>query len=75
LKDGHENRPRKNGYQIETPISDERDGLLFPKNDVLQFRPKEIFCFVHRILADGFSSASFTQGDVSVRSSLNYALC
>jgi hypothetical protein len=40
----------------------------------LQFRPKGIICFVHRILADGFSSASITQGGVSVRSSRNYAL-
>jgi hypothetical protein len=37
-------------------------------------RPKGIICIVHRILTDGFYSASFTQGGVSVRSSRNYAL-
>ena len=68
------NRTRGNVHKRENLISDEGDDLLFPGNDVLQFRPKGIFCFVHRILADGFSSASFTQGDVSVRSSRNYAL-
>jgi len=74
LESGQENRPRSNVYKRENPISDEGDDLLFPWNDVLQFRPKEIFCSIHRILADGFSSASYTQGDVSVRSSRNYAL-
>jgi hypothetical protein len=55
-------------------VSDEKDGLVFSKNDILQFRPKGIICFVPRIPADGFSPASFTQGDISVRSSLNFAL-
>lgn len=35
--------------------------LRFPEINVLQFRPKGIICFVHRIPADGFSPASFTQ--------------
>ena len=68
------NRPRNNVYKRDIPISDERDDLVFPGNDVLQFRPKEIICFAHRILADGFSSASFTQGGVSDRSSRNFTL-
>jgi hypothetical protein len=38
------------------------------------FRPKKIICFVQRILSDGFSPASFTQGDVSDRSDRNFAL-
>lgn len=71
LENGHENRPCENVYQGETLVSDEGDGHFFPDNDVLQFRPKRFFCFVHRIFADGFSSSSFTRGDVSVRSSLN----
>ena len=37
-------------------------------------RPKGIFRLFRRIPADDFSSASYTQGDVSVRSSLNFAL-
>jgi hypothetical protein len=48
--------------------------LFFSGNDILQFRPKEIICIAHRILADGFSSASYTQGDVSDRSSRNFTL-
>jgi hypothetical protein len=55
-------------------VSDEKDVLLFPEKTVLQFRPKGIICFVHRTFADGFSPASLTQGDISVRSSLNFAL-
>ncbi len=74
LESGHENRPREKVDQRENLISDERDDLIFSGNDAFQFRPKGIICFVHCILADGFSSASFTQGGVSVRSSLNYAL-
>jgi len=74
LANARYNRPRDNVPKRENPISDERDDLLFPGNDVMPFRPKRFFCLVHRILADGFSSASFTQGGVSVRSSLNYAL-
>jgi hypothetical protein len=38
------------------------------------FRPKEIICFAHRIPADGSSYVSNTQGDVSDRSSRNFAL-
>ncbi len=45
--------------------------LSFPEIMSLQFRPKGIICLVHRILTDGFSSASFTQGGVSDRSSRN----
>lgn len=48
---------------------------MFPGNNVLQFRPKEIICFDHRILTDGFSSVSYTQGGVSGRSSRNSTLC
>jgi hypothetical protein len=55
-------------------VSDEKLGPLFSNNDVLQFRPKEITCFAHGITADGFSPASLTQGGISVRSSLNFAL-
>ena len=81
LENGHENRPRENVHKRENPIPDERDDLVFPENDALQFasrislhgftlcsnsstqfRPKGIICFVYRILADGFSSASYTQG-------------
>ena len=35
---------------------------------------KDFVCFVQRIFADGIPLAFFTQGDVSVRSSLNFAL-
>jgi hypothetical protein len=55
-------------------LSDERDHLRFSGNDLVQFRPKEIICFVNCILTDGFRCASFTQGGVSVRSSRNFAL-
>lgn len=68
------NRPRNNVHKREIHISDECDDLVFPEDVVLQFRPKEIICFAHRILADGFSSTSFTQGGVSDRSSRNFAL-
>jgi hypothetical protein len=74
LESRQENRPRGNVHKRENLISDEGDNHLFAGNDVLQFRPKGIICFVHRILADVFSSASFTQGGVSVRSSLHFAL-
>jgi hypothetical protein len=55
-------------------VSDEKDVLLFLEKGVLQFRPKGIIYFVHRIFPDGFSPASHTQGDILVRSSLNFAL-
>ena len=74
LENRYENRPRENVHKGENLISDKRDDLVFPGNDTFQFRPKGIICFVHRIPADGFSSASFTQGGVSVRSSRNSAL-
>jgi len=74
LKNGQENRPRENVDKKEKLISDERDDLAFSGNNALQFRPKGILCFVHRIRADGFSSAFYTQGGVSVRSSRNSAL-
>jgi hypothetical protein len=77
-----ENRPRDNVHKSENLISDEGDYLLFPENDVLQFRPKGNIGFVYWIFADGFSPASYTQastwaqpnGDVSDRSSRNYAV-
>ena len=34
----------------------------FPGNYVLQFRPNEIICHFHPILADGFYGYSFTRG-------------
>jgi hypothetical protein len=74
VESGQENRPRDNVHKRGILISDGGDDLVFPGNDVLQFRPKGIICFFHRILADGFYPASYTQGGVSVRSSLNYAL-
>jgi len=70
LDDGHINRPCENVYQRETLVSDEGDGLLFPDKDVLPFRPERFFLLCSTNLPDGFSSASFTRGDVSVRSSL-----
>jgi hypothetical protein len=51
-------------------VSDEKVGPRFSEKDVLPFRPKGIFHFAHRIIADGISPASLTQGDISVRSSL-----
>jgi len=38
------------------------------------FRPKKVFCFILRILADGNSSEFITQGYVSDRSSRNFTL-
>jgi hypothetical protein len=35
---------------------------MFAGNNVLQFRPEGIICFVDRILADGFSWLSSTHG-------------
>jgi hypothetical protein len=55
-------------------VSDEKVRVLFSENDILPFRPKGIIYFAHRIHADGFSPASLTQGDISVRSYLNFAL-
>jgi len=46
----------------------------FAGNIAVQFRPKEFFCFVHQIFADGFHLVHFTQGGVSDRSSRNFAL-
>jgi len=74
LESRHENRPRETAHKRENPISDERYGFVFHGISILQFRPKGIICFVHRMLSDGFSSASYTQGGVSVRSSRNSAL-
>jgi len=74
LENGHENRPRGNVHKGENLNSDEMYDPIFLRNYILQFRPKRIICFVHRILADGFSSATYTQGGVSVRSSRNSAL-
>ena len=48
--------------------------LCFPEIMSLQFRPKGIICFVHRILADGFCRVSYSQGGVSDRSSRNSTL-
>jgi hypothetical protein len=45
----------------------------FHENVFMQFRPKEMICFVHRIPADGFRLLHFTRGGVSDRSSLNFA--
>ena len=67
LEDGHENRPRENVHKGENLNSDEKDDPVFPRNYILQFasrisstqfRPKRIICFIHRILTDGFSSAT-----------------
>jgi len=74
LESGHENRPRGNINKRENLNSDEMDDPFFSRNDFIQFRPKGIPCFVHRIHSDGFSSASFTQGGVSARSSRNSTL-
>jgi len=74
LENGNENRPRENVHKRENLISDEMDDPVFPRNDAFQFRPKGIICFVHLILADGFSSTSYTQGGVSDRFSRNFAL-
>ncbi len=62
LESGHEIRPREILHKGKNLNSDEQDDLVFPRNDSVQFRPKGIICFVHCILTDGFSSASFTQG-------------
>ena len=43
------NRPRDDIYKSEIHVSDENEGLIFPEIEVLQFRPKGIICFVHRI--------------------------
>jgi hypothetical protein len=68
------NRLRDNVHKGGNLISDEGDDLLFPGNDDLQFRPKGIIGFVHRILSDVYSPISPTQGGVLDRSSRNYAL-
>jgi hypothetical protein len=57
------NRPRDDIYKSEIHVSDENEGLIFPENEVLQFRPKGIIYFVHRIPADGFSPVTLSQGD------------
>jgi hypothetical protein len=70
------NRPRNNVFQGNIVVSDEKARISQYQtgNNVLQFRPTGIISFVHQILTDGFSPASFTQGGVSDRFSRNYAL-
>ena len=74
LESGPDNRTRENVHKRENLISYEPDDLVSQGTSVLRFRPKGIICFAHRILADGFSTASYTQGGVSVRSSRNFTL-
>jgi hypothetical protein len=50
------------------------DYTFFPTNGVVQFRPNKGVCFIQYPCADGTHSAFFTQGDISDRSSRNYAL-
>jgi len=74
LGNGFEIRPRENLFQREFILSDEIDQSFFMNFIADPFRPKRVICFVQLFFADGFSSASYTQGDVSDRSSRNFAL-
>jgi hypothetical protein len=69
-------RPCNNVSQRNIVVSDEKaiTTQYQARKNVLQFRPTGIISFDHRILADGFSSTSYTQGGVSDRSSRNFAL-
>ncbi len=75
LENGIKNRPRAKVDQREFLHSDEMDHFFFAGQNAVQFRPKIMIYFSHRILADGFStSVPFTQGGVSDRSSRTFAL-